>query len=810
MSIARDWANIPLELRQRPQWCFTCPSDNKQHGKAPRKEGNSFASVTSPSDWMTFEKACFNAGKVNGAIGYVLTEDDNFTCIDLDVKDASNEPNKDKWTTQAEFNRFWFIAQSFDSYVESSFSGKGLHVWVKGKIGTGRRRDGVEVYSQERFIICTGRPIIHKPIVANDKMLATLVAELSQGQFAEVELIEQPETMSDEKLLEVCEKADNGSKFTSLYKCTGNDPKTETLGNYTALGYKSQSEADLALMSIFTFYSYNNEQCRRMFRKSGLGQRAKATKDNRYIDLTLRIIRSRQATEDASDISAIEQSAITFMQIQKDKKARESMLLHVPTGVEPIQTPTPINSAIATFAPLPPPSQNINSESGLSWPPGMAGQVAQFIYQSAPRPVKEVAIVAAIGLLAGICGKAFCIPQSGLNLYIILIARSAVGKEAMHSGISLLINSIASRQPPASRFVDFNEFASGPALTKAVAANPCFVQIAGEFGKKFKRLAMEDGRDTPMTGLRTVMTNLYQKSGPQSIVGGISYSNKDSNIGSVTGVAYSMIGESTPGTFYDSLTQGMMEDGFLSRFTIVEYTGDRPDLNENPLTEPSKPLGDALADLCTHAMTLLDRHETCKVSRTNNASIMMKNFELECDKEINKTFDEMWRQMWNRASLKMMRIAALLAVADNWLNPVIDVVHVNWGLEIIRKDIAIMSRRIQSGDVGNDDDARERKLTLTMREYLENPVAESYGVPEALRLDCIMPRKYIQTRTSRMSAFTSHRSGATYSLDLAIRSLCDSGYIIEMDKAKLVDKYKFHGKAYRIINLPDYGIRDKK
>ena len=39
-------------------------------------------------------------------------------------------------------------------------------------------------------------------------------------------------------------------------------------------------------------------------------------------------------------------------------------------------------------------------------------------------------------------------------------------------------------------------------------------------------------------------------------------------------------------------------------------------------------------------------------------------------------------------------------------------------------------------------------------------------------------------------------------LDIVIRSLIDSGYISEVPKEKLIEDYKFHGKCYRIINLP--------
>lgn len=807
MTNRQRWAQIPIELRRRPQWCYTLPGDpDPLRRKAPRKKGHALASDTSPSDWMSFEEACGYAESVGGDIGYVLTGDDEFACIDLDVKDATTHPHKpETWTTQDDFDRYWRICQTFDSYTELSRSGKGLHIWVLGNIGQGCRRDGVEVYSQERFIICTGNIVLNRPVKEHQQLLDAMVGDIraaQAAQHAKIELVDEDEVYTDSEIIERAISAGNSEKFNALCRCTScyMEHGIKVNGSYTELGYNSQSEADLALMSIFTFYSNSNEQCRRLFRMTGLGKRDKATKNDRYLNDTLKTIRSRQAAQERLDASAVAMAADTLLHAQQERKHREALLLHVPGPREPARTLAPAAASVAALAPQVAPQQ----ADGMAWPPGLAGQIAYFIYQSAPRPIKEVAIVSALGFLAGVCGKAFSIPQSGLNLYITLIARSAVGKEAMHTGISALIKSAASRQPPVMRFVEFTDFASGPALRKGVAANPSFVNVVGEWGKKLKRLSKDDDRDTPMTQLRTVMTDLYQKSGPQSIVGGITYSNKDSNIASVAGVAYSMIGESTPGTFYESLTQSMMEDGFLSRFIIVDYLGDRPPLNPSPAREPSKALGDAVADLCTHAMTLLDRQDNVMVSRTNESSVLMERFEKECDAQINGTTDEMWRQMWNRASLKMMRVSALLAVAENWLNPIIDVKHVEWSLELIRRDIAVMTKRIESGDIGVNDDSRERKVAKLLQEYLEAPVASSYGVSEEMRKAGIIPRKLIQIRTARQVAFTSHRSGTNNALDQTLRSMCDSGYIMEVDKLKLSDAFGFQGKAYRILNIPNY------
>lgn len=809
MTFAQSWAQIPLELRQRAQWCFTYPADPEpKRRKAPRTHENRLASVTSPSEWLTFDQAAQYAFEIGGDIGYVLTEDDGYTCIDLDVKDASNEPNKEKWTTQAQFDRFWSICQHFDSYTEKSRGLKGLHIWIKGDIGRGGRRDGVEVYSRERFIICTGEVVLPRSIEERSELLGKLIGEIraAQDKGEQVELIEYDEEEPDHVIIERAMEAGNGEKFNALCvasACEG-DGDHKVHGSYVSLGYRSQSEADLALLSIFTFYSKSNAQCRRLFRMSNLGKRAKSMQDDRYLNLTLTLIRSRQAREEKIEAAAINQSAELIRQMQADKIARGASLLHVPGTPEPHATPAPASAAIAALGPMLAPVK----EQGLDWPPGLAGQIAYYIYQSSPRPVREVAIVAALGFLAGVCGKAFCIPQSGLNLYIILIARSAVGKEAMHSGIASLITAAANRQPPVMSFVDFNDFASGPALSKAVAANPSFVNVAGEWGKKLKRLADENGRDTAMQGLRTVMTNLYQKSGPQSIVGGISYSQRDNNIASVSGVAYSMIGESTPRTFYEALTQGMMEDGFLSRFTIIEYDGIRPPLNVNPLREPSKALGDAVAELCTHAHTMLSRHDSIMVGRTEAAAQIMQAFELECDDQINATGDEMWRQMWNRASLKMMRISALLAVAENWINPIIQDYHTDWALSVIRRDIGIMSRRIEEGDVGNGDDSREKKILNVVKEYLEGNISKGYKIDPSLIEAKIVPRKFIMQRVSNIGMFTNHRLGSNGSVDLALKSICDNGYLMEISRDKVAEKHGFYGRCYRVLHIPDH--RPKK
>lgn len=461
------------------------------------------------------------------------------------------------------------------------------------------------------------------------------------------------------------------------------------------------------------------------------------------------------------------------------------------TGAVPITTP----------AAAQPPALAMPSPA-FGWPPGVAGQIAQFIYQAAPRPVPEVAVVSALGLLAGICGRRWVTgTESGLNLYIMLVARSAIGKEAMHKGIGTLIRTISAKLPAAGNYVSFDNFASGPALLKYVAMNQCFVNVVGEFGKKFEKMASD--KDGPYSTLRTVMTNLYQKSGPNSIAGGIGYSNKENNASINTDVAYSVLGETTPGTFFDSITPSMMADGFMSRFTVVEYDGERPPRNPYQITTPSSDLVDALSTLVGLAFDWDVKNQYLCVPLTPDAQRLYDELEDECDAEINATKDESRRQLWNRAGLKVLRISCLLAAADNPTHPCVTETHINWALGLVRRDIELFRKRLDSGDIGTDDHAREQKvLDLCRRFLVQEKVSERYQKSfESMRLNSIVPLAYLQPMTQKLAPFAGHKLGATYALEATLRSLVSSGRLAEVDRAKVGTGYSYHGKAYQVIQF---------
>lgn len=150
--------NIPNELKQLKQWVVWKAVENKerkQFDKIPFQANGVFrASSTDSSTWCSFDEAyeAYECG-VGEGIGFVLTESDPYSCIDIDgIEDVENLPQLASEIVNL-------------SYAELSPSAKGIHVWIKGfkhdseKYKNKNTNLGFEIYDNKRFITFTGESL---------------------------------------------------------------------------------------------------------------------------------------------------------------------------------------------------------------------------------------------------------------------------------------------------------------------------------------------------------------------------------------------------------------------------------------------------------------------------------------------------------------------------------------------------------------------------------------------------------------------------------------------------------------------------
>lgn len=736
--------NLPAELRALPQWVnWRYEVVDGRKTKVPYSPTGKMASVTDPTTWVEFAIAVQAAKNFDG-VGFVLTKTSNLTIIDLD-----NKP--DRPCTDEQLARQCKIYEAFDSYAERSTSGTGAHIIVRGTLPSGVHRDNVEAYSEGRYMVCTGDVIRNAPIKDCQELLNILYGEMKPPTTTS--LTEVGETLSDEEILDRAMRASNADKFNSL--CAGNMD-----------GYPSQSEADFALLSIIAFYTQSNEQVRRIFRMTALGKRTKATRNNTYLDFALEKVRAQQPTV---DLKQVEANAKAIM----SKFTTDKQMSEVPTLPETKDFP-------------------------ITLPPGLVGEIAQYFYSSSIRPVAEISLIAAIACVAGVVGRSYNISRQGLAQYLILLARTGTGKEAASAGISTLFQTIRPQLPMADQFLGPAVFASGPALHRVLSERPCFVSVLGEFGFTVQRLSNPKASSAELT-LKQLILDAYGKSGYGQVLQPSVYSDREKNINPVASPNITILGESTPESFYDGLDQSHIASGFLSRFLILEYTGDRPDINEHFEQQPSDQLRQRFADLVTVAITVQNNNTVCQVTQDPEADKVLKAFNHKVDTRIRGANDAI-REIWNRAHLKALKLSGVVAVGVNAHKPVVTGEIARWAINLVQKDCEALQKRFTAGDIGQGDSKQINDVRRIIENYVNLPFveAEKFGATKKLHEAYLIPYQFVIKKTYSLASFKNDKMGSTHALKRTLDTMVDMGMLKAFSKIELESKYDYSGTAYHV------------
>lgn len=767
--------NIPLEMRVFDQWVVWRYEDvdGKKPTKVPYSANNGrMASVTNPETWTSFDNAvhALTSGTWYNGLGFVLTESDPYTFIDLD------DPKGD----QTILDRQIKIYGEFDSYAERSPSGTGLHIICKGRVESGRKRGAIELYSNVRFMTMTGDVYNDKPINERHDLLNALWGQMAKGNANVQTYMGMDEaTETDQQIIDTATSAANGDKFAALFA-----------GKWEDL-YASQSDADMALVDILAFYSKNRQQITRLFLASGLGQRDKAKRAD-YLGYMFNKCFDRMLPP--VDISGLRDAVNEA--IAKANAAKQ-----------------PPPSISTTQAAEPEPVQLLAVPDTYSLPPGLVGEIAQFIYAQAPQPVPEIALAGAIGFMSGIVGRSYNISATGLNQYVLLLAPTGTGKEAIASGLDKLMNAVVRTVPAGREFIGPAEIASPQALNKYLSnVSKSFVSLVGEFGIALQQMGSVNA-PPHLLGLRRMMLDLYNKSGEGKMMGQSIYSDKDKNTSVVQSPSFTLLGESTPERFYEALHDGMISEGLLPRFTTIEYKGIVPPFNETHyLAQPSFELIERLSTLCAHSLMLNSQHKAIHVQYDANALPLMRQFQEHCRLKVNSTSAEVKKHLWTRSHMKALKLAAVVAVGCNPYDPIITTEIGNWAINIVIADTINLLQRFDSGEVGVDNDETKQlhKASSVIKDYVVSPWAEimkyageSMGHLHSAR---IVPYSYLQRRLASIAVFKKDRQGASSSLKRALKTLTERGDLQEVSRATMAKDYNTSALCYAIHNPKAFGL----
>lgn len=727
------WLNIPQELRDRPQWAVATlepildangeqvlsKRGKPRIDKAPRNpHTGQLISVNNRSSFVTFHDA-INSGYAG--IGFILTAEDPFTIIDLDQADEEKDREAQR-----------LVFESLPSYSELSVSGEGLHIICYGRIQGGFNRGGIEIYDQERFILCTGNTVTNYPVANHQDMVIQLASEM--GYRGRPQLFEsEQENFTDDVILAKMHSAKNAEKFKDLFY------RSPGLGD-------DWSQRDASLAQMIAHYTRNHEQALRIFRQSAL----------------YRPMSKGKGPEHYEQYYLLER---TFGRAWEAERAKDANVAH---GAELAK------KVLAHSAQ--------KYESNIHFPPGLVGEVADFIYKASPRPVKEIALAGAITFCSGLLGRQYNVSRSGLNIYTVLVAQTGRGKEAAASGVDSLMHHVRTEMPIIDSYRGPGHIASGQALLKAIANQPAMFAFLAEFGHTIESITNPRANAADVR-TRQVLLDLFTKSGQNQILQSSIYSDTDKNTKPVAAPCFAFMGDTTPEVYFKAFSSDLMAEGLLPRFLTIHYDGPRVPSNPAPISMPTKALLEHLKSVVTTIANMAANHTFVDVEISPQAKTRLNAFDVECDNRINIGGPD--AEIWNRAHLKVLRLAALVAVGRDHFHPGVTLDDVEWAIHLVTMDINKLKVKEEDGTIGDDESKQLPEIIKATIEYLKMAPQKRGGYGWAPKVEGVVPYSFYRRRFRNVAAFRKDRLGASTATKKALQDAVDIGVLerLTMDQS---------------------------
>jgi len=346
----------------------------------------------------------------------------------------------------------------------------------------------------------------------------------------------------------------------------------------------------------------------------------------------------------------------------------------------------------------------------LATEPGLLGDIARWSQTYAFRPVPEFAQPAAIAVLAALFGRRWATPTGlGLNLYLVAVAETGAGKDALIGAPRALLAEAKFRH-----LLGPGDFASDAAIEKSLRARPSQLMPLDEFGKLAQAMM---GRNAPAFAKLAAksLLEIYPRSQPGSEWTGKARASDDYDAAAdpIHSPTLSLLGVSTIEGFFDGMSQQSLDDGFLNRLTLVRAGKPGPRQHDPARLCPPPALLEALigayessqpsGDLAGGAARIASAAPRIQFATwaDDEARCAIADVELWED----NAADAGRRGVAGRAAEQTQKIATLRALSRSPSAPTVTAEDIEWAFEMVRASIETIEAGAREMMAGSDFEA---------------------------------------------------------------------------------------------------------
>lgn len=343
----------------------------------------------------------------------------------------------------------------------------------------------------------------------------------------------------------------------------------------------------------------------------------------------------------------------------------------------------------------------------LDTEPGLLGDIARWSQVYAYRPMHEFALPAALATLAAIFGRRWVTPTGlGLNLYLVAIAPTGGGKDALLSAPRVLLQEAGLRH-----LLGPGDFTSDAAIETSLRKRPAQLMPLDEFGKLAQAMA---GARAPIFLKLAVkaLLEIYPRSAPGSEWTGKQHADpaRDNAGEPIFVPTLSILGVSTPEGFFEGMTEQSLDDGFLNRLTLIP--GGKPGARQRDKTRLTVPaeLVDAIREAYGAAGKSGNLGEATSRSASAKPELRFARW-ANADAETALAAIEEWedlaadegrRGVCGRVAEQCQKIATLRALARAPADPAVSADDLAWAFDTVLASVEAIESGVRSMMAGSE------------------------------------------------------------------------------------------------------------
>ena len=358
-------------------------------------------------------------------------------------------------------------------------------------------------------------------------------------------------------------------------------------------------------------------------------------------------------------------------------------------------------------------------------PPGILADMASWVTATAPKSQPELSLAAAIALAAACTQRIYRSNLSNFtSLYLVMVAKSTEGKEHPQSCVERVLTAAG-----LEHLVAGSGYTSAGAVFSALLRQPSHLAIIDEIGKLLK-LSRAKGNANSEAAIDKLVEAFGKLNGVMRppVYSTMTMTQAQVAASSVERVihnpAVSLLGATTPATFWGSLTDDLIQDGFLGRLIVVESSQPRQLARFVDQTEPPSRVvewckavnapASRQGDLANRSIAEVEP-VTVGMTITDGCQELMRAFESELN-TLKDTFEtEGLDVLLGRTFEKALRLSMIAAKARNAEATRVELQDLEWAIAYIRHyDMALM-RAVRKNRVRSQTDADGKRAVEYIR-----------------------------------------------------------------------------------------------